>query len=244
MEVKILGWCGAFPRPGAQTCSVMVRTERGTLLLDIGCGTLAQYLRFGNSAELQAVLLSHLHYDHMGDLGSLFYLINHDLRLGIREQRLPVYMPATPKPIHEVLCTPYCKPIAVEGSMEFCVGDIRVQTMLVKHTVECYAYRLEYAGKVLVYYTDTEYMPEGKDFIRGADLLICEATMSEGVLHSPGTGHMDDIQAGTTAREGGAKQLCLYHLPSDGDIPFMRERAAASYGSTVYTPDLKDTFIL
>ena len=65
-----------------------------------------------------------------------------------------------------------------------------------------------------------------------------------GTRHTLGDGHMSDIEAGQTAANGHAKRLCLYHLPSDGDIPFMRIRAGSVYDGAIYTPDICPEFIL
>ena len=87
-------------------------------------------------------------------------------------------------------------------------ADITVKK--VNHTIECYAFRIEKNGKTIVYYTDTTYDPSHTDFIKGADLLICEATISMGTRHTIGAGHMTDIEAGQTAANGNVKELCLY----------------------------------
>jgi ribonuclease BN (tRNA processing enzyme) len=55
---------------------------------------------------------------------------------------------------------------------------------------------------------------------------------------------MSDREAGITAREGGAKRLCLYHLPGDGDLDYMRRQAAMEFGGEVHTPDLRRVFYL
>ena len=78
----------------------------------------------------------------------------------------------------------------------------------------------------------------------GADLLICEATISMGTRHTIGAGHMSDIEAGQSAANGRVKKLCLFHLPSDGDIPFMRIRASSAYDGEICTPDICSEFII
>lgn len=244
MEVTILGWWGAFPQPGEATCSVMVRVAEGTLLLDCGSGTLAQYLCFGNAQELNGVLISHLHFDHMGDAGSLNYLLNHDLRLGLRKNKLSVYASATPELIRKSIETPFVTMNTLKDGMRFSINGLDVSAKKVMHTIECYAFRLEKNDKVLAYLTDTIYMPECVDFVKDADLLICEATISENTYHSPGTGHMSDIEAGKIAREANVKNLCLYHLPSDGDISLIRKRASTEFGKEVMTPDIKRRYII
>ena len=76
-KINILGWWGAFPQPGGATCGVLVTTSEGKFLLDCGGGVLSKYFEHANlTDQFQGVLLSHLHYDHMGDVGCLYYAIN------------------------------------------------------------------------------------------------------------------------------------------------------------------------
>lgn len=82
-------------------------------------------------------------------------------------------------------------------------------------------------------YTDSIAVTGGMEF---------ELAVSERTQYSTGKGHMTDMEAGRSAREGNAKALCLYHLPSDGDLLFMRERAAAEFGKPVLTPDLRHIY--
>ncbi|MDL2234876.1 MBL fold metallo-hydrolase [Christensenellaceae bacterium OttesenSCG-928-L17] len=244
MNIMLLGWWGAFPQPGGACCGVLVQTEEGSLLLDCGCGVLAQYLRFASVRDLDGALLSHLHYDHTSDIGSLFYAVNHGLRTKLRSNKLQVYAPETPKDLRPMVEYPFAKTTTLYDGMQFELAGLSITAMRVHHTVECYAFRLERGGKSFVYLTDTSYFPESSAFIQGADLLLCEATISLGTRHTIGDGHMTDLEAGITAREGNAKALCLYHLPSDGDLELMRRRAAEEFGKEVMTPDIQRVFSL
>ena len=244
MKITVLGWWGAFPKAGQATCGVLVDTDEGSILLDCGSGVLSQYFCFSNITRLKGLLLSHLHYDHMGDIGCLQYAVNNAIRTELREEKLPVFAPATPETMWNAILYPFTETIPLKDKMTFELAGVKITVQKVQHTIECYAFRLEKDGKSFVYYTDTVYLPEGAGLIHGADLLLCEATISVGTRHSTGLGHMTDLEAGRTAREGGADTLCLFHLPGDGNIPVMRERAAAEFGKPVLTPDLQRTFYL
>ena len=244
MKVTFLGYHGTFPKAGPATSCVLVETDQGAVLLDCGSGSLAQFFRFCDIPQLKGVLISHLHYDHMGDLGCLQYAINHSVRTGARADKVAVYAPATPTAMWDAIQYPLTDSIVLEDGMTFELIGIKITVKKVKHTIECYSFRLEKDGKTVVYFTDTEYIPDGADFIRGADLFIGDAITSVGTVHSTGIGHMSDLEAGRIAREGEVKTLCLFHLPSDGDVPLMRERAASEFNGTVMTPDQQRVFLL
>jgi len=244
IKLTFLGWRGAFPTHGEACSGILVQSSEGSFLLDCGCGTLQRLYEFTETSKLEGVILSHLHFDHMSDLGSLLYEVNNNLRIGKRKEKLFVYSPKTPKAVRDSIEYPFSITETLRDKMKFTMAGIDISVMKVNHTIECYAFRLEREGKSLVYLTDTTYLPGARDFIREADLLICEATITKGSQHSTGAGHMSDREAGITAREGGAKRLCLYHLPSDGDTDYMRKQAAAEFGGEVHTPDLEKIFYI
>jgi ribonuclease BN (tRNA processing enzyme) len=224
---------------------VLITTSEGKFLIDVGAGVLSRYFEHGNlSEQFNGVLLSHLHYDHMGDIGCLCYAINHAMRIGLRSSKMLVYAPQRPTVMWNAIQYPFSDTKVLEDGMELEMAGTVIKVMKVKHTIECYAFRIERNGKSVVYYTDSAYDESHADFIRGADLLICEATISLGTRHTIGAGHMSDVEAGKTAAAAQVGKLCLYHLPSDGDLPFMRIRASAQYSGEIVTPDICSEFIL
>ena len=239
IKLSFLGWRATFPQKGEACSGVLVESSEGGFLLDCGCGTLIRLHEYTEIHKLEGVALSHLHFDHMSDLGSFLYMSNNNLRIGKRKEKLRIFAPETPVNIRSYIEYPYAVYENIKDGMKFSMAGINITAMKVKHPIECYSFRLEREGKTFVYLTDTIYLPEAADFIRGADLLICEATNSKDVRHSIGTGHMSDREAGITAREGKAKRLCLYHLPSDGDWEYMRNQAREEFGGDVFSPDLE-----
>jgi len=239
IKLVFLGWRGAFPGRMDACSGLLVQSREGSLLLDCGCGVLQKLYEFTEVSKLEGVILSHLHFDHMSDLGCLLYEVNNNIRTGKRKDKLRIFSPETPQAARASIEYPFSVTETLNDGMKFTMAGIDITVMKVSHTIECYAFRLEREGKAFVYITDTVYLPGAKDFIRGADLLICEATITNGSLHSTGVGHMSDREAGITAREGGAKRLCLCHLPSDGDPGSMRGQAAAEFGGEVLTPDIQ-----
>lgn len=186
-KINILGWWGAFPQPGGATCGVLVTTSEGKFLLDCGGGVLSKYFEHANlTDQFQGVLLSHLHYDHMGDVGCLYYAINYALRVGLRSNKPQVYAPKTPETMWDAVQYPFCDTHILEDGMKIHMAGADITVKKVNHTIECYAFRIEKNGKTIVYYTDTTYDPSHTDFIKGADLLICEATISMGTRHTIG----------------------------------------------------------
>lgn len=95
-------------------------------------------------------------------------------------------------------------------------------------------YKLQYAGKSIVYATDIEGYVDGDrrliQFSRGADLLIHDAQYTHeqytGPVPTQGFGHSTPEMACAVAREAGVKQLVLYHHDPGHDDAFVSEKEA------------------
>lgn len=147
-KINILGWWGAFPQPGGATCGVLVTTSEGKFLLDCGGGVLSKYFEHANlTDQFQGVLLSHLHYDHMGDVGCLYYAINYALRVGLRSNKPQVYAPKTPETMWDAVQYPFCDTHILEDGMKIHMAGADITVKKVNHTIECYAFRIEKNGK-------------------------------------------------------------------------------------------------
>ncbi len=105
-------------------------------------------------------------------------------------------------------------------------------------------YKLQYAGKSVVYATDIEGYAEGDrrliQFARGADILIHDAqyTLEQytGPVPTQGFGHSTAEMACQVAREAGVKQLVLYHHdPNHDDAAILQkeENAKKLFPNTV-----------
>ena len=74
MEIKILGKYGPFTSLGS-TSSYLVKGENSYALLDCGSGALKKLLNGNCLDKLSFIFLSHLHFDHISDIGILSYAL-------------------------------------------------------------------------------------------------------------------------------------------------------------------------
>ena len=91
MKLTIIGWCGAYPEANEATSGYLVQTEKVNILLDCGSGVLSLLQNYILLEELDAVILSHYHGDHIADIQSLQYSTEIMYKLGKRNKDLKIY---------------------------------------------------------------------------------------------------------------------------------------------------------
>ena len=240
MKLTILGTCSPYPLPGRACPSYLLEAGGRSLLLDCGSGAASRLLEFTDYDRLAAVVLSHLHGDHMSDLWVMRYAVDAYLRSGRRQEPLPVYAP--PEPAAEFALLPYKEafkvipavpggpPVELETDQG---GGLSLSFARTDHPLPCNAMVVECGGRKFAYSADTSYSTDIAAFVSGADLLLCEATLQESVKEFRRLGHLTASDAGRLAREAGVKRLILTHFSPELDVAITEKEAEASFGARV-----------
>lgn len=149
--------------------STFIRTERTRILVDAGLSKrdiLARLAAIDEQAEnLDAILVTHEHSDHVSGLVSL-----------ARHLNVPVYITRLTAPaIPWGEFTP--KLDCFQAGTTFSVGDIDVDSFTVPHdAIDPVGFCFRAAGIKVGVVTDLGYVPDSIKFhLRGADLLVLES---------------------------------------------------------------------
>lgn len=223
MKLHVIGCHGPYPAAGGATSGYLLTHNGENILMDCGSGVLSKLLLLTDPAALSAVLLSHLHFDHAADLLVLSYLLQ------VRGRKLTVYVPPEDESPLKALLSPQVYDVRpYPDEMELC--GIRITTCPTRHPVPCRAIRLEAEGKTLVFTGDTNTCDGLKDFIRGADALLCDTAFLESEWKEKAP-HLSALKAGELAREAGVGKLYLTHLPVTHDAKTMEKEAAQAFAA-------------
>lgn len=206
MILKILGNNGPYPAPGGACSGYLLTSDSKDtrILIDCGTGVLNRLLGELGLEDLDAVVLSHLHYDHMSDMLPLQYA----LQFNPRTRPLPVYAPDEPEAVHAVL---ECPCFDLWPAEDATIGEMRVSFAPARHPVPTNAVAVECDGHRFVLTGDSNQDSLVELFCEGADLLLADCGLpSEG--HRFTSPHYSAKLCGQLARSTRAKRLLLTHL--------------------------------
>lgn len=194
--------------------SIYVETAGARILIDASPDLRQQALR-EKITELDAVLYTHPHIDHVGGFDDLRAFCWH------RADGLPMYAsPATMNALKAMYPwafgpsmgqTGYVRPDPYEVTEPFRVGDLAITPLPVLHArVETYAYMLEAEGRRMIYMPDVKSIPPSSlEQMRGVDLLIID-----GLRYRQHSTHMcleESLDAIAAIRPGKAVLTHLSH---------------------------------
>lgn len=248
--VALLGTKGgpAIRKGSPMPTSSLLSLAGQAVVVDCGLGVTRGLADQGVALkDLTAIVITHLHSDHYLELGPLIHTawtaglktsltvwgpsglarywqgfmdsMADDLAYRIHEEGRP--------PLPDLV---QIRPIEVGDSIAIGPLQMRVGQSLHPPLTETFALRFEGAGKVVVFSGDTAHNPALAEFAAGADLLVHEAMLTEGLaplLARIGNGdgrlmahwlrgHTLAHDAAAVARAAGVKALALHHLiPSD-----------------------------
>ncbi|RLF03597.1 MAG: hypothetical protein DRJ59_00200 [Thermoprotei archaeon] len=241
MIITFLGTAGSAPYHEHSLPSILVSKK---ILLDCGEGATSALQKAGALDELEYVLLTHFHGDHVSGLISLIWIY----MLRGRARKLTVIGPrgvgSNVIQLLKLVNTP------MERIRKFLVlreikpgeniGFIFAEEA--NHPTPSLAFRIEIEGRALCYTGDTSPSEKIIKLAKGCELLIHDATFPPGMEEEAlAVGHSTPYQAAVSAQKAGVKKLVLFHLPYYyfGGEEFIKDYLAAArkvFSGEIYVP--------
>jgi len=243
MRLTILGRSPASPNPGEACAGYLVEGGGSRVLVDIGPGVVAQLVGRHHPDELDAVVVSHMHADHMLDLVTLRYV--YPWRDLPKDERLRVVLPPgsadqlldLARGVGSAKHFESCFRLSEhDGSSTLSFGALSLRPVATQHYIPCWGFRMEADRRRLAYTADTAPCGGLTDLADGVDLLLSEATLrslDEDAAPPEPRGHLTPAEAGEAAREGGSRRLMLTHLPVNGDGDWATSMASEAFAGDV-----------
>jgi len=225
VKLRVVGCSPAWPNPGGAHSGYLVEGP-GRVLLDCGPGVLPRLREWEGWPKVDAVVITHFHLDHWGDLvpwvwGAMYglgreapqpelwllpggrdHLANLGQRLGFPDMFERTFV------VREY-----------EDGVPFTAGGLTVTAIRLPHyQLETYGLRVSNERSTLAYSGDAAPSERLVELARGADVFLCEATLAHGDLDGEPRGHLSAQEAVAAFRESGAKRLLLTHHPDELEL--------------------------
>lgn len=242
MKLTVLGCSGSLPGPDSPASGYLVEAEGYTLLVDLGHGAFGALQRYKHPADVDAIVITHLHADHFIDLTAYIVALRYgqdgyrlrDLRRriplvgvpGTRDRMEAAYDPLARKlSLHELFA--FAKPIDGE------LGPFTMSYAPMNHPTPTNAVRIEWQGRSLVYSADTGESANLVSLAKDADVLLCEASVGPHEELVPDL-HLTGQMAGQHAAKAGVEKLIVTHVP-----PWNSPEVAAEDAATAFSGDIE-----
>lgn len=246
MKLTVLGCWAPYPRAGGACSGYLLRNRGINILIDCGNGVVSALQKVMDFRQLDAVFISHLHPDHYLDLYSLRHAIAGSIRDGSRQKKLDLFLPRAPEEAFLPLSRhndafniinfedlPIVSRRQFSGEVRAAeLGPLKISAARVHHPLLAYSIAVEGLSH-FVYSADTKYFPDLAEWVRGADLFLCEASVQEAEKDYTVTGHLTARQAGELANRAGVRKLVITHFWPEYDLTVTAREAAEGFGRRV-----------
>jgi ribonuclease BN (tRNA processing enzyme) len=228
MRLTVIGFWGGYPAANGATSCYLLEKDNFSFMIDAGSGSLSKLQNYKSAADLDAVIVSHYHQDHIADIGVLQYARLVNYYVTEEEKLLPIYGHKEDHASFQSLSHKYTEGVAYDPDGRLEVGPFSINFLKTNHPVPCYGMRITDGDKTIVYTADTSYKEAWIDFAAEADLLITDCNFYAGGNGSQ-AGHMTSEEGGMIASKADVKELMLSHLPQFGDHQQLIEEAKKYY---------------
>jgi len=225
------------------SASVLISAGDTNILVDMGNGTQANLYKLGIKArDLSALLFTHHHLDHNEEfvpmlIGSLlgkrdFSIVGPPNTIKFTETNLDLYKEDIEYRLGKTQRTlasrqKYFNVTDLKGGDTFSIGDIRISTLEVPHTIYTLAYRFDYNAQSIVITGDLTYSDELPGFAKNADFMIID---SGGMIMKDGRGKKRNTKKGNNDKKNSNRHRAHLDL---ADSSLMAQKANVK--TMVYT---------
>lgn len=223
MELTVLGMNGPFPAANGATSGYLVRGEKTRVAMDMGSGTLGRLTALMPPEKLDALLLSHWHFDHCSDVLPLLFRLQ-----ACAAKPLDVYAPVDESSMVRKVAQQsgaFCLH-DVQKDDKVQIGEFSVRVFAARHPVPGVMYRVTDGEKTLCYTGDTNTVEGLTDFAQDADLLLADGLFPT-EMWQEGLPHLSAAQTAELARDAHVKKLVITHLNPNIDPETLLKQARA-----------------
>ncbi len=218
MRLTILGSSGTYPAPSNPASGYLIEAGNTRVWCEAGPGSFAALSRGLDLGLVDAVVVSHRHFDHCGDLVSAYHAFAYGPHPRLR---IPLYAPPEVFPaflsfLGQGADGGFAQVFdlrTVTDGDRVTIGNLQVSFAEADHPVPTVASRWSDGHRVMAYSADTGPGGHWPKIAQKAHLFLCEASLGAAPPRRWTPYHLTADLAGRIAREQGVRRLMLTHIP-------------------------------
>lgn len=248
MILTVIGAC-ANQISNREGVSLLIENGSEKLLIDCGPGIVAAFGRCcRKTCEVNNVLLTHVHGDHMAGFPYFVWNRNFECMGSTPPEDLHVYGEKETVSLAKYMLD-HCYPELtfpfkviyheIKAGDSFSNREMNIETICANHAVPCISAVVKCKGKALVYTSDTLYNEVLVDKAKNADILVHEGMMPKSMdALANKVKHSTAYVAGKFAHDIGAKQMLMVHIAPSmlGKEGMLIEEASLNYQGPISIP--------
>ncbi|MFZ7121035.1 MAG: MBL fold metallo-hydrolase [Eubacteriaceae bacterium] len=206
MKLTILGNNGPYPKANGACSGYLIEYNETKVLLDCGNGVMSNLLNICNVEDLNAIVLTHLHPDHISDIFILRYALQR------KNIQIPLYAPSSPREEFDRLkYKDVFKINEIDENLVLNINELEISFCEFKHVLKNFGICIKSNNKKIVYSGDMVYDEKIYEFAKQADILLIEAGVLEKDLkYNPP--HLSAKQACSIGQISKVNKLLLTHF--------------------------------
>jgi ribonuclease BN (tRNA processing enzyme) len=231
VKLTVIGCSPAWPNPAGVQSGYLVEGP-GRLLLDCGPGVLARMRTREAWPRIDALVITHFHLDHWGDL--VPWIFGASYGAGRDAPRPQLWLP----PGGAGTLRAFGRQLAFADAIErvfdvyeyaeevpFSAAGFEVTPVRLAHYDQLtFGLRVSNTRHTIAYTGDSAPTPKLGELARDADIFLCEATLARSEA-GPDRGHLTAEEAMEASRGAGARRLIVIHRPDELPLEPHVERA-------------------
>ena len=228
-----LGTISPYPKDNKNCPGFFVEYNDKKILLDCGNG-ITRLLDLKKDLNNLIVIITHLHKDHFGDIGSIQYASYAFHNLGLLDNKVKIYLPKKDYLYNKksIIKTKesYSEYFDIENDSILLIDDLKISFHNnYSHSIETYMIKLENNNYKVVYTSDIGIinLEDRIKFCKNSDLLICESSYLQKHLTN-NKSHLTAKDAAVLANLSNSKELLLTHFWPEEDV-FLYKKEAKEY---------------
>ncbi len=228
MKLTALGKYGPYPRAKGNTSGYLLQVNNQNVLIDVGSGVTSNLISKIDVSDLSFIILSHLHFDHVSDIGVLSYALS----FSKRQDKIKVYLPKTDCAVYNLISKiEIFNIVHVEENRLYNEGELTFSFYKMKHPVLSYGVKFYYDNKVFAYTGDTVFNESVVELSKNCDLVVADGAFLQKDF-TPSKPHMSVKEACSLQKY--AKKVLISHInPNYSDDEVDKEISSTRFNVEV-----------